>query len=100
MPRRARIVGAGDPMHADELGSEVLERLRDCTNGGFVVGRPQFERPIAAMVGRRTWKGSLGRPPEETDVGTQTESAFSDPCSVAVCAEVDRASPPQSRVRS
>lgn len=63
-------------LFAGELSIELLQRLRDCTNGGFVVGRPQFERQIAAMVGRRTWKGSPGRPPKETDVGAQTELAF------------------------
>jgi putative transposase len=63
-------------LFADALGVELLQRLRNCTNGGFVVGRPQFERQIAAMVGRRTWKGSPGRPPKKTDIGTQTEFSF------------------------
>ena len=44
---------------------------RDCTNGGFVFGSPRFEQQVAAMVGRRTWKGSPGRPRKETDVGEQ-----------------------------
>jgi len=29
-------------LFAGELSIELLQRLRDCTNGGFVVGRPQF----------------------------------------------------------
>jgi putative transposase len=41
----------------DDLGEELLQRLRDCTNAGFVLGSPKFERQIAAMLGRRTWKG-------------------------------------------
>jgi putative transposase len=60
-------------LFTDALSTEVLQRLRDCTNGGFVVGRPRFERQIAAMVGRRTWKGSPGRPPKETDIGAQSD---------------------------
>lgn len=46
----------------DVLSAELLRRLRDCTNGGFVIGSPRFERQVVAMVGRRTWKGSPGRP--------------------------------------
>ena len=49
----------------------IARRLRDCTNGGFVIGSPRFERQVADMVGRRTWKGSPGRPRKETDVGEQ-----------------------------
>ena len=46
----------------DELSAKVLGRLRECTNGGFVLGNAKFERHIAAMLGRRTWKGLPGRP--------------------------------------
>lgn len=53
-----------------ELDAETLQRLRECTNGGFVLGSAKFERQIAAMVGRRTSKGSPGRPrKEEPDAG-------------------------------
>jgi len=50
----------------DELSAELLQCLRDCTNAGFVLGSARFERQIAAMLGRRTWKGSPGRPRKET----------------------------------
>jgi putative transposase len=54
----------------DELDAETLQRLRECTNGGFVLGSAKLERQLAAMVGRRTSKGSPGRPrKEEPDVG-------------------------------
>jgi putative transposase len=53
----------------DRLSTEVVQRLRDCTNGGFVLGSPRFERHIAAMVGRWTWKGSPGRPPKDEGDG-------------------------------
>jgi putative transposase len=46
----------------DELSGETLQRLRECTNGGYVLGSVKFEQQIAAMVGRRIWKGSPGRP--------------------------------------
>jgi putative transposase len=44
------------------LSAELLQRFRECTNGGFVLGSPKFEWQIAAMLGRRTWKGAQGRP--------------------------------------
>jgi putative transposase len=53
------------------LSAELLGRLRDCTNGGFVFGSPRFEQQVAAMVGRRTWRGSPGRPRKQTIVGEQ-----------------------------
>lgn len=37
-------------LFAGELSIELLQRLRDCTNGGFVVGLPQLKRQIAAMA--------------------------------------------------
>ena len=49
----------------DGLSPVLRERLRGCTNGGFVLGSPKFERQIAAMLGRRTWKGAPGRPRSE-----------------------------------
>ncbi|WP_242463955.1 transposase [Thiococcus pfennigii] len=58
---------------ADELAGELLQRLRDGTNGGCVIGRPTLEQQIAAMVGRRTWKGSPGRSAKVADVGTPSE---------------------------
>jgi len=47
-----------------ETGSDahVLQRLRESTNGGYVLGEEQFVEQIAATVGRRTWKRSPGRP--------------------------------------
>lgn len=76
----ARLLADRD-LFADELSAELLGRLLEGTHGGFVLGSPKFKRHIAAMVGRRTWKGSLGRPREESDVygqcslrGAQTAS--------------------------
>jgi len=60
----------------DELSAEILQRLREATNGGFVLGSPKFERQIAAMLNRRTWKGSPGRPRKHTDSGRQGKLAL------------------------
>lgn len=46
----------------DRFSDDFLQRIRDTVNGGFVLGNALFERQIAAMLGRRTWRGSLGRP--------------------------------------
>ena len=51
----------------DVLDDRLLQRLRECTNGGFVLGSPTFERQISGMLGRRTWKGSPGRPRKQED---------------------------------
>jgi putative transposase len=67
---QARRVAYGR-LFQDALSPGLLERLRDCTNGGFVLGSQTFARQIAAMVGRRTWKGSPGRPRKETDASRQ-----------------------------
>jgi hypothetical protein len=40
----------------------MLQLLRACTKGGFVPGSAEIKRQIAAMLGRRTWKGSHGMP--------------------------------------
>ena len=45
-----------------DLNADLVQRLRECTNGGFVLGSSKFEQQIASMVGRRTWKGVPGRP--------------------------------------
>lgn len=46
----------------DTFSDDLLKRIRDTANGGFVLGNTRFERRIAAMLGRRTWRGSRGRP--------------------------------------
>jgi putative transposase len=67
--------GAYRRLFEHALGAEALQRLRDCTNGGFVLGSPRFERQIAALLGRRTWKGSPGRPPKKDGGGEHGELA-------------------------
>ncbi|WP_295888230.1 transposase [uncultured Thiohalocapsa sp.] len=65
--REARL-SAYRGLFAEALSEGLLARLRACTNGGFVLGSAKCERQIAAMVGRRTWKGSPGRPRNDADV--------------------------------
>jgi len=65
--REARL-SAYRGLFAEALGEALLARLRECTNGGFVLGSAKLKRQVAAMVGRRTWKGSPGRPRNDADV--------------------------------
>ncbi|WP_295584808.1 transposase [uncultured Lamprocystis sp.] len=65
-------------LFADELTTETLQRLRASTNGGFVLGSGAFERQIAGMVGRRTWKGAPGRPPKPEPDAAQQDLPIQD----------------------
>ncbi len=40
----------------------LVGQTRTGTNGGFVLGTERFQKEIAAMLGRRIWRGSPGRP--------------------------------------
>ncbi|MEN8132543.1 MAG: transposase, partial [Pseudomonadota bacterium] len=52
-----------------QLDPGLVDQIRSATNGGFVLGTERFQKKIAAMVGRRTWRGSPGRP-VKSDSGT------------------------------
>jgi putative transposase len=45
-----------------QLDPGLVDEIRTATNGGFVLGTKRFQREIAATLGRRTWRGSPGRP--------------------------------------
>ncbi len=45
-----------------QLDPELVDQIRSATNGGFVLGTERFQKEIAAVVGRRTWRGRPGRP--------------------------------------
>ncbi|MEA3273838.1 MAG: transposase, partial [Pseudomonadota bacterium] len=62
-------------LFGDVLGEDLLARIRESVNGGFVLGNDRFEREIAAMLGRRTWKGSPGRPKKPAPDARQAEMA-------------------------
>jgi putative transposase len=63
-------------LFADLLSDDLLARIRESANGGFVLGNEKFQREIAAMLGRRTWKGSPGRPKKPAPDNQQVELAF------------------------
>jgi len=65
------------------LSAALLQRLRDLTSGGFLLGGPRFERQIAALLGRRTWKGSPGRPAKNEGDGGRKGSLPSKTWSVS-----------------
>jgi len=58
-------------LFADCPSDDLLKRIRDTVNGGFVLGNVRFERQIAAMLGRRTWKGLPGRPKRREEPDTE-----------------------------
>lgn len=45
-----------------ELKPEVVEQIRQASNGNFAVGNARFAKEIAAAVGRRVTPGQSGRP--------------------------------------
>jgi putative transposase len=49
-------------LFVEALAPDVLTEIRTATNGGFALGDERFQREIAAMLGRRTWRGRPGRP--------------------------------------
>jgi putative transposase len=61
-------------LFADVLSDELLAHSQSL-NGGFVLGNQRFEREIAAMLGRRTGKGSPGRPKRVVPDDRQAEMA-------------------------
>ena len=49
-------------LFAETLAQDVLTEIRAATDGGFALGGERFQREIAGMLGRRTWRGRPGRP--------------------------------------
>jgi putative transposase len=45
-----------------QLDQGLVDEIRVSTNGGFVLGGERFQREVAAVLGRRTWRGQAGRP--------------------------------------
>ncbi|MDS4020176.1 MAG: transposase, partial [Candidatus Competibacter sp.] len=55
-----------------QLDPGLVDQIRTATNGGYVLGTERFQKEIAAMLGRRTWRGRPGRPITSDDkVGQQ-----------------------------
>jgi len=62
-------------LFADVLSDDLLTCIRECVNEGFVLGNVRFQHEIAAMLGKRTWKGSPGRPKKSAPDDRQIELA-------------------------
>jgi putative transposase len=60
-------------LFAEAIAGDTLTEIRTATNGGFALGGERFQREIAAMLGRRTWRGRPGRPNVAALDGAQTE---------------------------
>ncbi len=56
-----------------ELDPGLVDVIRSVTNGGFVLGTERFQKVIAARLGKRTWRGSPGRPSKSENDADQQE---------------------------
>jgi len=45
-----------------ELDQEVIQEIRDATNGNFALGGERFKKQVEAMLGRRVSRRQRGRP--------------------------------------
>ena len=61
-PTPATRATAYQALFTQALDPAWVDSLRAGANGGFVLGSDRFQRQVAALLGRRTWKGSPGRP--------------------------------------
>ncbi len=50
----------------NDLESELVDQVRDATNGNNVFGGSKFAVDVEAMIGRRVQRGSPGRPKKST----------------------------------
>jgi len=58
-----------------QLDPGLVDQIRTATNGGYVLGSECFQKEIAAMLGRRTWRGVAGRPQKSELQADQLELA-------------------------
>jgi len=56
-----------------QLDPGLVDQIRSATNGGYVLGTERFQKEIAAMLGRRTWRGAAGRPHKQAGEDGQME---------------------------
>ncbi len=50
----------------NDLESELVDQIRDATNGTNVSGGSKFAVEVETMIGRRVQRGSPGRPKKST----------------------------------
>ena len=65
LSREKNLIVEYQTLFTEVLDPAWVDSLRACTNGGFVLGSDRFQRQIATLLGRRTWKGSPGRPEKQ-----------------------------------
>ena len=56
-----------------QLDPGLVDQIRTATNGGFVLGTGRFQKEIAVALGKRTWRGSPGRPTKADGAAEQQE---------------------------
>jgi putative transposase len=54
-----------------QIDPGLVDEIRASTNGGYALGHERFQREVAAVVGRRAWRGQAGRPRKPADEGNQ-----------------------------
>jgi putative transposase len=54
----------------DCLSGELVDQLREATNGGFCFGRDRFQREVSEMLSRRVVRGRPGRPKKSVEQRT------------------------------
>jgi putative transposase len=60
-------------LFAEALIDEQLTAIRAAINSGLALGSERFQREVAAMLGRRTWRDRPGRPRTQEPEAGQIE---------------------------
>lgn len=58
-----------------QLDPGLVDQIRSATNGGYALGSERFQKEVAAMLGRRTWRGAAGRPHKQEPRADQMKLA-------------------------
>ena len=53
----------------EQLDAGLVDEIRASTKGGYVLGGERFQREVATVLGRRTWRARAGRPATLQDAG-------------------------------
>ncbi len=57
-----------------ELDPQLLNDIREATNGGYALGGKRFQAQIEAAIGRRVTRGKAGRPLAATDAVSEGQA--------------------------
>ncbi|WP_460125468.1 hypothetical protein [Pseudomonas sp. H3_G09] len=61
-----RAANAYRELFKNDLESELVDQIRDATNGNNIFGGSKFAVDVEAMIGRRVQRGRPGRPAKST----------------------------------